>query len=85
MSILCSFYAHMKNKRGQPIKEIKRKPIRITILPNVTEEAKKVALETNQSLSRMVENLLKAEIKKYPQWGRSTAVCNAHTAVFCVL
>lgn len=55
----------MKNKRGQPIKEIKRVAVRLSIHPNVVLESKKLAQETDQSLSRIVENLLKAEIKRH--------------------
>ncbi len=64
MLLLCPY---MKNKRGQPVKEIKRTVIKLTVLPNVVEDAKIVAEARRTSVSRMVENFLVSEIRRFNQ------------------
>lgn len=64
---MCSFNGYMKNKRGQPIKEIKRTVIKLTVLPNIVEDAKIVAEARRTSVSRMVENFLVSEIRRFNQ------------------
>lgn len=48
-----------KRKRGRPLAEIKRIPIKLSILPDVRQMGGQIALAQNKSLSRFVEDLIR--------------------------
>ena len=49
----------MKNKRGQPRKEIKRIPVKLTLLPSIRAKGGFIASKENKSLSRLLEDFIK--------------------------
>jgi len=55
----------MKKQRGQPKKEIKRDAVKLTILPSVRKDGDKLAFQQNKSLSRYVEDLIRADKDRF--------------------
>lgn len=51
-------------RKGQPKKVITRKAVRLTLLPEIREQAAKVAFKRRKSLSRIVEDALVEIIKE---------------------
>ena len=45
-------------KRGQPKKEVKRVPVKLSILPDAREKGNILAFRENKSLSRFLEDII---------------------------